>query len=220
MKRLIDTIKNIWKIEELRKRIIYTLGLILIYRFGKFVVLPGVDAGKLSAQISTSAAKDLLTLINNFTGVAFNNASVFALGIMPYITASIIVQLLGFFVPYFQRLQMHEGESGRKKLNQITRILTIFITLVQGGGYLTMIKAQEAISPNVNAGIFLFSSIITLSAGTIFAMWLGEKITDRGIGNGISMLIMIGIIAQLPQSLVFELTSRIDAGGILLSSWN
>lgn len=216
MKRLIDTIKNIWKIEELRKRIIYTLGLILIYRFGKFVVLPGVDAGKLSAQISNSAGKDLLNLINNFTGGAFSNASVFALGIMPYITASIIVQLLGFFVPYFQRLQMHEGESGRKKLNQITRILTIFITLVQGGGYLTMIKAQEAISPSVNAGIFLFSSIITLSAGTIFAMWLGEKITDRGIGNGISMLIMIGIIAQLPQALVFELTSRLQAGGILL----
>ena len=149
MKKLIETLKNIWKIQELRKRILYTLGLILVYRFGKYVVIPGVNATIMQSAINQAQGKDLLGLINNFTGGAFSSASVFALGIMPYITASIIVQLLGFAVPYFQRLQQHEGESGRKKLNQITRLLTVAITLVQGGGYLTLVKNMGAVDPNI-----------------------------------------------------------------------
>ncbi|HPG06608.1 MAG TPA: preprotein translocase subunit SecY [Saprospiraceae bacterium] len=216
MKKLIETLKNIWKIQELRKRILYTLGLILVYRFGKYVVIPGVNATIMQSAINQAQGKDLLGLINNFTGGAFSSASVFALGIMPYITASIIVQLLGFAVPYFQRLQQHEGESGRKKLNQITRLLTVAITLVQGGGYLTLVKNMGAVDPNIAPGLFWFSGIIILSSGTIFAMWLGEKITDRGIGNGISMLIMIGIIANIPSALLFEFSSRVEAGGALL----
>jgi preprotein translocase subunit SecY len=150
-----------------------------------------------------------------FTGGAFNNAAIFALGIMPYITASIIIQLLGFAVPYFQRLQQKEGESGRKKITQLTRLLTVAITLVQGGAYLTYIKSIGAISPNIPISLFWFSSIIILSTGTILAMWLGERITDKGIGNGISIIIMVGIIASLPQALVFEFTAQVNRGGLL-----
>lgn len=217
MKRFIDTLKNIWKIKELRNRILFTLGMLLVFRFGSFVVLPGVDPLALKAAIANNDnPNDLLGLINVFTGGAFNNASIMALGIMPYITASIIIQLLGFAVPYFQRLQQKEGESGRKKINQLTRLLTVAITLVQGGGYLSYVKGLNAVDPSVPGGIFWISNIIILSTGTVFAMWLGERITDRGIGNGVSLLITVGIIASLPAALIFELTSRMQAGGPLV----
>ena len=217
MKKLITTLKNIWKIKELRTRILFTLGMLLVFRFGSYVVLPGVIPSVLeSATQNNNAPNDLLGLINVFTGGAFNNAAVFALGIMPYITASIIIQLLGFAVPYFQRLQQKEGESGRKKLNQITRMLTVAITLVQGGGYLTYINSLGAIDPTIPMGVFWISNIIILATGTVFAMWLGERITDRGIGNGVSLLITVGIIAKLPQSIVFEFQSQLENNGLLV----
>jgi len=209
MKKFITTLKNIWKIKELRNRILFTLGMLFVFRFGSYVVLPGVMPSVLKNAASSGNANDLLGLINVFTGGAFNNAAIFALGIMPYITASIIIQLLGFAVPYFQRLQQKEGESGRKKLNQITRLLTVAITLVQGGGYLTYIISQGAVDPAIPKSIFWLSNIIILSTGTIFAMWLGERITDRGIGNGVSLLITIGIIATLDDALVFEFQSQL-----------
>jgi len=209
MKKLIDTLKNIWKIKELRSRILFTLGLLLIFRIGSFIVLPGVDPQALDQAVSAgNNTNDLLGLINVFTGGAFNNASIMALGIMPYITASIIIQLLGFAMPYFQRLQQKEGESGRKKLNQITRMLTVAITLVQGGAYLKYIHGLGVVDPNIPNATWWFSNIITLSTGTVFAMWLGERITDKGIGNGVSLLITIGIIASLPAALGLEVTSQ------------
>ena len=214
MKRFINTIKNIWKIKELRNRILFTLGLLGVFRLGTFVVLPGVIASKLDN--ASQNANDLLGLINIFTGGAFQNASVMALGIMPYITASIIVQLLGFAVPYFQRLQQKEGESGRKKLNQITRLLTLAITLVQGGAYLTYLRSQGAVDPSIPQGIFWISNIIILSAGTVFAMWLGERITDRGIGNGVSLLITVGIISRLPLALVAEFSLQLESNGLFI----
>jgi preprotein translocase subunit SecY len=214
MKNFLETIKNIWSIDELRNRILYTLGLLLIYRFGSFVVLPGVDK---AALVQGNGGQGLLGLINAFTGGAFQNGAIFALGIMPYISASIVVQLLGFAVPYFQRLQKREGEAGRRKLNQITRWLTVAITLVQGSAYLTYVASQNAISPAIPVSIFWTANIIILSTGTVFAMWLGEKITDRGIGNGISLLIMIGIIATLPQALLAEFEFRLTgAGGLVM----
>lgn len=217
MNKFIETLKNIWKIKELRERIIFTLGLLLVYRIGSFIVLPGVNSAALETAVSQRGANDILGLINTFTGGAFNQAAIFALGIMPYITASIIIQLLGFAVPYFQKLQQKEGESGRKKLTQITRILTVFITLVQGGGYLKYIQSMPgAIHESLSMGVFFFSNILILSTGTIFAMWLGEKITDRGIGNGVSLLITIGIIATLPRSFATEVISQINQGGFLL----
>jgi len=217
MKKLITTLKNIWKIKELRTRILFTLGMLLVFRFGSYVVLPGVIPSVLDTATQDSGSpNDLLGLINVFTGGAFNNAAVFALGIMPYITASIIIQLLGFAVPYFQRLQQKEGESGRKKLNQITRLLTVAITLVQGGGYLTYINSLGAIDPNIPMGVFWISNIIILATGTVFAMWLGERITDRGIGNGVSLLITVGIIASLPQAIVFEFQSQLENNGLLI----
>ncbi|PSR15068.1 MAG: preprotein translocase subunit SecY [Bacteroidetes bacterium] len=216
MKRLFDTLKNIWKIKELRNRILFTLGLIWVFRLGSFIVLPGVDPGAIRQAMSGGSGNDLLGLINIFSGGAFNNASIFALGIMPYITASIIIQLLGFAVPYFQRLQQKEGESGRKKLNQITRLLTVAITLVQGGAYLTYVKSLGAVDPSITESIFWLSGIIILSTGTVFAMWLGERITDRGIGNGVSLLITVGIIATLPTAFVFELQARLTSGGFLI----
>ena len=219
MNRLIETIRNIFKIEELRKRILFTLLIILIYRFGSFVVIPGIDPNKLAA-LQNSSNEGLLGLLNMFSGGAFGNASVFALGIMPYITASIIIQLLGMAVPYFQRLQ-REGESGRKKLNQIMRYLTVAIVIVQAPGYIKNVLVQlpnEAVTPFdpyvSNPGFFFwFSSVILLIAGTLFIMWLGEKITDKGIGNGISLIIMIGIIARLPGAFVGECTARFAQGG-------
>lgn len=213
MNKFIETLRNIWGIKELRNRILFTLGMLMVYRFGSFVVLPGVVPSALDASTGNA---DLLGLINMFTGGAFGNAAVFALGIMPYITASIIIQLLGFAVPYFQRLQQKEGESGRKKLTQITRLLTVAITLVQGGAYLSFITGMGAVDPRVPQGVFWLSSIIILSSGTIFAMWLGERITDRGVGNGISLLIMIGIIAALPNALIFEFQSRLGASGLFI----
>lgn len=214
MKNFITTIQNIWKIDELRKRILFTIAILAVYRLGSFIVLPGVVPEKLMAGGQNT--NDLLGLVNMFTGGAFNQAALFALGIMPYITASIIIQLLGFAVPYFQRLQQHEGESGRKKIGQMTRILTIFITLVQGSGYLAYLTSQGAVDPNIPQGLFWFSNIIILSAGTVLAMWLGEKITDRGIGNGISLLITVGIIAMLPMALVAEMQIQFNNNILLL----
>ena len=213
--KFIDTIKNIWSITELKDKIIFTVMILAIYRFGSFVVLPGVNPNALAA--ASSGGNDILDLINTFTGGAFNQGSIFALGIMPYITASIIIQLLGFAVPYFQRLQQKEGESGRKKITQITRLLTVFITLVQGGGYLAFINSTPgAIDPAINSAVFWFSNIVILSTGTVFAMWLGEKITDKGIGNGISLLIMIGIIATLPRSFFAEVQTQLSQSGFFL----
>ena len=208
MKRLITTLKNIWCIDELKGRILFTIAMLAIYRIGSFIILPGVNRGALENSISNSP-ENLLGIINMFSGGAFKNASLFALGIMPYITASIIIQLLGFAVPYFQRLQQKEGESGRKKITQITRMLTVFICLVQGTGYLSMIQGTaNAVNTNVPTSIFWLANIIILCAGTIFAMWLGEKITDKGIGNGVSLLITIGIIATLPAAFVGEMTKQ------------
>ena len=218
MKRLIETIRNIFKIEELRKRILYTILIILIYRFGSFVVIPGIDPTQLSA-LQNSSDSGLLGLLNMFSGGAFGNASVFALGIMPYITASIIIQLLGMAVPYFQRLQK-EGESGRKKLNQIMRYLTVLIVVIQAPGYIKNVLVQmpkAAVTPFDGVhdpGVFFWiSTVILLVAGTLFIMWLGEKITDKGIGNGISLIIMIGIIARLPGAFVAECGARFNQGG-------
>ena len=217
MKQFFATLQNIWKIDELRNRILFTLGLLFVYRVGSFIVLPGVVPSALAASVSSGGGNDLLGLINIFTGGAFNQGAIFALGIMPYITASIIVQLMGFAVPYFQKLQKTEGESGRRRLNQITRLLTIAITLVQGGAYLTYLDVQaNAVDPTVGSGLFYFAGLIILSAGTIFAMWLGEKITDRGIGNGVSLLITVGIIATLPQAFIAEFQNRASDGGLFL----
>ncbi len=219
MKRFFQTLQNIYRIEDLRVRIINTLGIILIYRLGSFVVLPGVDPSQLDA-LQAQASDGLLGLLNMFSGGAFSNASIFALGIMPYISASIVVQLLGVAVPYFQKLQK-EGESGRKKINQITRYLTVIITGAQAPAYLANLASQlprEAITPfdgnpATSMTFFMFSSVVILVAGTMFVMWLGEKITDKGIGNGISLIIMIGIIAQLPFALFAEFIARIEEQG-------
>ncbi len=216
--KFINTIKNIWKIEELKTRILVTLGLLLVYRFGAQVVLPGVDAAQLQ-NLASQTDSGLLGLLNAFTGGAFSRASVFALGIMPYISASIVVQLMGIAIPYLQKLQK-EGESGRKRIDQITRWLTIAITLVQGPGYIynlfsTLPQSAFLIGSNVT---FVASSVVILTTGTVFAMWLGEKITDRGIGNGISLLIMVGIMARLPLAFVQEFASRVfeSNGGLIM----
>ena len=217
--KFIETLKNVWKIVELRDKIILTLGLLLVYRFGAQVVLPGIDASQLGG-LQDSTDQGLLGLLNAFTGGAFANASVFALGIMPYISASIVVQLMGIAIPYLQKLQK-EGESGRRKINQITRWLTIAICLVQAPGYLASLPAL-GIPPQAfilgQTFTFYFSSVIILVTGCIFAMWLGEKITDKGIGNGISLLIMVGIIATLPQSFVQEYVARVTEsnGGLIM----
>lgn len=224
MKKLIDTIRNINKIDDLRKRILYTLGIILIYRLGSKVVLPGVDPHQLAA-LQNQTSSGLLGLLNMFSGGAFSNASIFALGIMPYISASIVIQLLGMAVPYFQKLQ-REGESGRRKINQITRYLTVLIVAFQAPGYIANLVNQlpnEAImpfDPNIGnpSSFFWVSNTIILIAGTLFIMWLGERITDKGIGNGISLIIMIGIIARLPFSLFGEFASRMEqqGGGLVM----
>jgi preprotein translocase subunit SecY len=219
MKRFIQTLKNIYRIEDLRNRIITTLGIILIYRLGSYVVLPGVDPSQLE-RLQAQTSEGLLGLLNMFSGGAFSNASIFALGIMPYISASIVIQLLGIAVPYFQRLQK-EGESGRKKINQITRYLTVFITAAQAPAYLANLVNQlpaEAISPfdamaTSPSTFFMISSVVILIAGTMFVMWLGERITERGIGNGISLIIMIGIISNLPFALFAEFIARMEEQG-------
>ena len=216
MKRFIETIKHIWSIQELRSKILVTLLLVFIYRLGTYIVLPGVNP-LLLQQMKSKSGEGLLGLINIFSGGAFGNASIFALGIMPYISASIAVQLLSLAVPYFQRLSK-EGESGRRQINQITRYITIIVTVIQGFAYITNLKIQsgDAITTAVPMGIFVFSSIICLSAGTLFVMWLGEKITDKGLGNGISLIIMVGIIARLPQAFLEELTSRFTSNGLII----
>jgi preprotein translocase subunit SecY len=219
MKKFFEAFANVWKIEELKNRILVTLGLLLVYRFGAHVTLPGIDATKLSS-LTNQTDSGIGWLIDVFTGGAFSQASVFALGIMPYISASIVVQLMGIAVPYLQKLQK-EGESGRKKINQITRWLTIGITLVQGPGYIynlyRTLPADAFLLPS-DSFAFLFSSVMILVTGTIFAMWLGEKITDKGIGNGISLLILVGIIARMPQAFIQEFTTRVteNNGGPML----
>lgn len=223
MKKFIQTIKNIFKIEELRKRIGYTLLLILVYRLGSFIVLPGIDASQL-AKMQDFAQEGLVGLLDMFSGGAFGNASIFALGVMPYISASIVIQLLGVFVPYFRKMQM-EGESGRRKMNQYTRYLTILILCIQGPAYMAALHQQVPASAFVavnqlgwsNFWFNLVSTVI-LIGGTMFVMWLGERITDRGIGNGISLIIMVGIIARLPFALGAEVSAKwgTAVGGILL----
>ena len=214
MKKLIETLKNIYKIEDLRARLGLTLLLIAVYRFGSFVILPGIDPNPANFEALRSQSSDgILGLLNMFSGGAFSNASIFALGIMPYISASIVIQLLGFAVPYIQRLQK-EGESGRRKINQMTRYLTVIILVFQGWAYLANLRFQLPESAFV-MGAFSFNvcSTIVMAAGSMFIMWLGERITDKGIGNGISMIIMIGIIARLPHSLVQEFASRLAEQG-------
>ncbi len=210
--RLIDTIRNIWRIEELKSRILTTLGLLLIYRLGSYVVLPGIDPAQLSA-LKSQTSEGVLGLLDMFSGGAFSNASILGLGIMPYISASIVVQLLGIAIPYFQRLQK-EGESGRRKINQITRYLTVIILVIQAPSYLANLFMQLPESAFAIRGwMFTVTSTIILTAGTMFVMWLGERITDKGIGNGISLIIMVGIIARLPHSIVAELASKLSASG-------
>ena len=223
MRKFFETIKNIFKIEELRKRLVYTFLLILVYRIGCFIVLPGIDAAGL-AKLQSSTQEGLVGLLNMFSGGAFGNASVFALGVMPYISASIVIQLLGMFVPYFRKLQM-EGESGRKKMNQLTRYLTILVLLIQGPAYLAAIHNQipgDAFVAVTQMGwsnfTFNIVSTVILLAGSMFVMWLGERITDRGIGNGISLLIMVGIVARLPYALAAEIGQKLSTttGGLLV----
>lgn len=213
--KAINTIKNIFKIEDLRSRILYTLGILLIYRLGKYVTLPGIDPSQLE-NLQQQTKEGIMGLLDMFSGGAFSQASVFALGIMPYISASIVIQLLGIAVPYFQRLQK-EGESGRRKINQITRYLTVGILFLQAPTYLANLHAQLPETAFVLKGAFFtISSVIILTTGTMFVMWLGEKITDKGIGNGISLIIMIGIISRLPASLIFEFGTRINGSGGLV----
>ncbi|MEK9516939.1 MAG: preprotein translocase subunit SecY, partial [Flavobacteriaceae bacterium] len=220
MKKFIETILNIYNIEELRGRILTTLTLLLVYRLGAQVVLPGIDSVQLAELANRTDGGGLLGILNAFTGGAFANASVFALGIMPYISASIVVQLMGIAVPYLQKLQK-EGESGNKKRTQITRWLTILICVVQAPAYLYGLSALGVPDSAFVIGrgpLFMISSVIILVTGTIFAMWLGEKITDKGIGNGISLLIMVGIIANLPLSFTQEFVSRVSEnnGGLMM----
>ena len=206
--KFVETIKNVWKIEDLRTRLLITGLFVLIYRFGSFIVLPGIDPTDLEAMHSQT--KDgLMALLDMFSGGAFANASIFALGIMPYISASIVVQLLSIAVPYFQKMQK-EGESGRQKMNQITRYLTVAILLLQGPSYLANLQNQMGAS--FSTGFFI-SSTILLAAGSMFVMWLGERITDRGVGNGISFIILIGIIARLPGAVVQEFSLRLNENG-------
>ena len=217
MKKLIETIKNIWKIEDLRSRLLTTLLFVMIYRFGSYVVLPGIDPNALSA-LKAQTSGGLLALLDMFSGGAFANASVFALGIMPYISASIVIQLLTIAVPYFQKMQ-REGESGRRKMNQFTRYLTVGILLLQGPSYLVNLSVQLAQAGSAVPSGFLFTitSTLILCGGSMFVMWLGERITDKGIGNGISFIILVGIISRFPGALIKEFASRLgDAGGGLI----
>ena len=218
MKKLIETLKNIWKIEDLRMRILITLLFVAIYRFGSFVVLPGINPAKLDL-LQQQTQGGLMSLLDMFSGGAFSNASIFALGIMPYISASIVMQLLAVAVPYFQKMQ-REGESGRKKISMYTRYLTVAILLFQAPGYLMNLRAQasEALV-GIDWSVFMVPATIILAAGSMFILWLGERITDKGIGNGISIIIMIGIIARLPQAFIQEVGSRFTAitgGGLVM----
>ena len=219
MKKFIETLKNIWKIEDLRQRLLITFLFVAIYRFGSFVVLPGINPAMLD-KLQTQTAGGLMSLLDMFSGGAFSNASIFALGIMPYISASIVMQLLAVAVPYFQKMQ-REGESGRKKINMYTRYLTVAILLFQAPSYLINLNMTSgaALASGISWPVFMFPATVILAAGSMFILWLGERITDKGIGNGISMIIMIGIIARLPQAFIQELASRfeaITAGGLIM----
>lgn len=219
MKKFIETLKNCWKIEDLRQRILITLLFTAIYRFGSFVVLPGINPGMLE-KLQSQTAGGLMSLLDMFSGGAFSNASIFALGIMPYISASIVMQLLAVAVPYFQKMQ-REGESGRKKINWYTRILTVVILLFQAPTYLVNLQMQAsgALATGISWTVFMIPATIILAAGSMFILWLGERITDKGIGNGISIIIMIGIIARLPQAFFQEVSSRFTAitgGGLVM----
>ena len=218
MKKFIETLKNIWRVEDLRTRILITLAFAAMYRFGSFVVLPGINPDALTA-LREQTNTGLMSLLNMFSGGAFSNASIFALGIMPYISASIVIQLFAFVVPYFQKLQ-REGESGRRKMNQYTRYLTIIILLFQAPSYLINLRMQAAgaLNPALDWTLFILSSTIILAAGSMFILWIGERITDKGIGNGVSLIIMLGIIARLPGAFGQELANRLSnmAGGGLV----
>lgn len=219
MKKLIETLQNIWKIEDLRQRILITLLFTAIYRFGSFVVLPGINPAMLD-KLQSQTQGGLMSLLDMFSGGAFSNASIFALGIMPYISASIVMQLLAVAVPYFQKMQ-REGESGRKMISMYTRWLTVAILLFQAPSYLINLKMQagSALATGISWSVFLVPATIILAAGSMFILWLGERITDKGIGNGISLIIMIGIIARLPQAFIQEVTSRFTAitgGGLVM----
>ena len=219
MKKFIETLKNCWKVEDLRQRILITLLFTAIYRFGSFVVLPGINPGQLE-KLQSQTAGGLMSLLDMFSGGAFSNASIFALGIMPYISASIVMQLLAIAVPYFQKMQ-REGESGRKKINWYTRLLTIGILLFQAPSYLINLKyqASQALASGISWEVFMSPATIILAAGSMFILWLGERITDKGIGNGVSIIIMIGIIARLPQAFAQEVGSRFQAitgGGLVM----
>lgn len=211
MKKFIEKIKDIWSIEELRNRILLTLGLILVYRLGSFIVLPGIDPITLSEK--NNAQDGLLGLINMFAGGAFSNASIFALGVMPYISASIFMQLAGIVIPQFAKMQ--KEESGRQKINQYTRYLTIVVTVFQAAAYITYLKTQTNGAIVTDSMMFYVSTVVILTAGTLFVMWLGEKITDKGIGNGVSIMIMVGILARLPHSLLQEVTTKVGQDKIL-----
>ena len=219
MKKIVETIKNIWRIEDLRTRILITLLFVAIYRFGSFVVLPGIDPSRLE-QLQAQTSEGLMSLLNMFSGGAFSNASIFALGIMPYISASIVIQLLAVAVPYFQKMQ-REGESGRRKINQYTRYLTIAILLFQAPTYLINLQHQTAGSGAFLVGDgfgFMLSSTIILAAGSMFVLWLGERITDKGIGNGVSLIIMVGIIARMPSAIIEDVASYltgVEGGGLV-----
>lgn len=219
MKKFIETLKNCWRIEDLRQRLLITLLFTAIYRFGSFVVLPGIDPGMLQ-RLQSQTSGGLMSLLDMFSGGAFSNASIFALGIMPYISASIVMQLLAIAVPFFQKMQ-REGESGRKKINWYTRILTIAILFFQAPSYLLNLKAQapQALASGLSWSAFMISASIILAAGSMFILWLGERITDKGVGNGVSMIIMIGIIARFPQAFIQEVATRLNAiagGGLVM----
>ena len=219
MKKFIETLKNCWRIEDLRKRLLITLLFTAIYRFGSFVVLPGINPAQLQ-NLQSQTSGGLMSLLDMFSGGAFSNASIFALGIMPYISASIVMQLLAVAVPYFQKMQ-REGESGRKKISWYTRVLTVFILFLQGLSYLINLKMQagQALSSGISWTVFMFPAAVILAAGSMFILWLGERITDKGVGNGVSLIIAIGIIARLPQAFIQEVTSRftaISGGGLVM----
>ena len=219
MKKIIETLKNCWKIEDLRQRLLIVLLFTAIYRFGSFIVLPGINPGQLE-KLQSQTSGGLMSLLDMFSGGAFSNASIFALGIMPYISASIVMQLLAVAVPYFQKMQ-REGESGRKKISWYTRVLTVAILLFQAPCYLVNIRTQagEALASGISWQVFMSPATIILAAGSMFILWLGERMTDKGIGNGVSIIIMLGIIARLPQAFVQEITSRftaISGGGIVM----
>ena len=219
MKKFIETLTNCWRIEDLRKRLLITLLFTAIYRFGSFVVLPGINPAQLQ-NLQSQTSGGLMSLLDMFSGGAFSNASIFALGIMPYISASIVMQLLAVAVPYFQKMQ-REGESGRKKISWYTRVLTVFILFLQGPSYLINLKMQagQALSSGISWTVFMFPAAVILAAGSMFILWLGERITDKGVGNGVSLIIAIGIIARLPQAFIQEVTSRftaISGGGLVM----